>query len=148
MSGARAIRIFPDADRVEAALVEAASTGGGFVDASGYLSFTQLVERCDPARELGRQPATPLTARVVLWSAARQLPAGPFKAFVHEPAFAPEQRDLEKIVVMRTHPIGIAGHRLFVGHRDEALGAQRIPRARIHADRGNGAAVHRDGTAE
>ncbi len=87
MRSGRVLRVFPDGDRVEQALVDAAEHQP-FVDASGYLSFAQLVDECEPARELSRRPCSTLTARVVLWAAAQELPSGPFRAFVQEPAFA------------------------------------------------------------
>ncbi|MHB8873459.1 MAG: PD-(D/E)XK nuclease family protein [Myxococcaceae bacterium] len=84
---AKTVRIFPDGGRVEQALVAAAAETG-FVDASGYLSFAQLVEACGGARKLARRPCSPLTSRAVLWAAARSLAAGPFQGFAHEPSFA------------------------------------------------------------
>ena len=81
------LRIFPDGSRVEQALV-AAAQGPGFVDATGYWSFAQLVERCGGAAGLARRPCTPLTSRWVLSAAASALNGGPFQAFVHEAAFA------------------------------------------------------------
>ena len=83
----RPLRVFPDGDRVEHALLAAAERSD-FVDASGYLSFSQLVERCEGARALGRRPCSPLVARGVLSAVAQALPQGPFKAFAQEPAFA------------------------------------------------------------
>ena len=59
------LRVFPDGDRVEQALLEAAREEP-FVDASSYLSFSQLVERCEGARSLGRRPCSDLVARAVL----------------------------------------------------------------------------------
>lgn len=81
------LRVYPDADRVEQALVEAAAREG-FADASGFLTFAQLIQRCEPVRQLGRRPGAPLASRVVLWSLGKALPAGPFGGFVQEPAFA------------------------------------------------------------
>src|SRR4051812_2620804 len=88
------IRVYPDADRVEEALVAAASGGGGFADGSAFLTFSELVDALGGARALGRRPCSPLTARVVLWSAAQKLGPGPFGDFVHEPAFARAALDL------------------------------------------------------
>lgn len=82
------IRVYPDADRVEEALVAAATEGDGFADGSAFLTFGELVDALGGARALGRRPCSPLTARVVLWSAAQKLGPGPFGDFVHEPAFA------------------------------------------------------------
>src|SRR4051812_21584870 len=88
------IRVYPDADRVEEALVAAASGGGGFADGSAFLTFGELVDALGGARALGRRPCSPLTARVVLWAAAQKLGPGPFGDFVHEPAFARAALDL------------------------------------------------------
>lgn len=82
------LRVLPDTDRVEEALVAEAVARGGFADGSGFLTFGQLVERLGGARRLGRRPVSPLTARVVLWACAQVLGEGPFGPFVHEPAFA------------------------------------------------------------
>ena len=38
------IRVYPDADRVEEALVAAASGSGGFADGSAFLTFSALVD--------------------------------------------------------------------------------------------------------
>ncbi|HLL83660.1 MAG TPA: PD-(D/E)XK nuclease family protein, partial [Longimicrobium sp.] len=84
----RRLRVLPDADRVEEALVAEAAARRGFADGSGFLTFGQLVERLDGSKFLGRRPATPLAARVVLWGCAQALGTGPFGAFVQEPAFA------------------------------------------------------------
>ena len=92
-SGGRVLRVLPDGERVEEALV-AASADTGFADASAFLSFSQFISRFEGARLLDRRPATPLTSRVVLWSAARKLGHGPLGAFVHEPAFARAALDL------------------------------------------------------
>ncbi|MGQ0508652.1 MAG: PD-(D/E)XK nuclease family protein, partial [Myxococcaceae bacterium] len=87
-SSKKTLRVLPDGDRVEEELVETAAEGAGFVDASCFMTFSQLVARCEGARVLERRPVSPLTARVVLWSAARKLGVGPFGLYVHEPAFA------------------------------------------------------------
>ncbi|HVE83929.1 MAG TPA: PD-(D/E)XK nuclease family protein [Myxococcales bacterium] len=88
------IRVFPDADRVEEALVDAAVEGGGFADGSAFLTFGELVDALGGPRALGRRPCSPLTARVVLWAAAQRLGPGPFGASVHEPGFARAALDL------------------------------------------------------
>src|SRR5688572_15817262 len=82
------LRVLPDAERVAEAMVAAAADGNGFVDGSGFVTFMQLVDRIGGAQHMGRRPCSPLTARVVLWSAAREIGPGPFGTFVHEPAFA------------------------------------------------------------
>src|SRR6185295_5179688 len=82
------IRVYPDADRVEEALVAAATEGDGFADGSAFLTFGELVDVLGGARALGRRPCSPLTARVVLWAAAQTLGHRPFGAFLPAPAFA------------------------------------------------------------
>jgi len=77
--------VLPDAARVEEAMLRAADRNGGFVDGSGYCTFAQLLERCQPDTS---RPCSPLTSRIVLWSCAQHLPPGPFGSFVQEPAFA------------------------------------------------------------
>ncbi len=83
----RVLRVLPDGERVEEALVAAAGASG-FADASGSCSFAQFISRFEGARLLDRRRASPLTSRVVMWSAARKLGSGPFGHYVHEPAFA------------------------------------------------------------
>jgi len=90
---ARTLRVLPDAERVEECLLLAAS-GSGFVDASAYLTFGQFVELFEGAKHLGRRPCSPLTARVVLLGAARELGPGPFGSHAREPAFARSALDL------------------------------------------------------
>ncbi|MFZ5471193.1 MAG: PD-(D/E)XK nuclease family protein [Myxococcota bacterium] len=101
----RTIRVYPDAERVEQALVDAAVANAGFVDASAFFSFAQLVQACEGGRHLGRRPASPLTARVVLWAAAHKLPPGPFRGFVNEPAFA--RAALELIFDLKAASCGV-----------------------------------------
>jgi len=84
----RRLRVLPDAERVEEALVAEASEREGFANGRGFLPFGQLVERLEGARQLGRRPATPLTARGVLGSCVQVLGDSPFGHFVQEPAFA------------------------------------------------------------
>jgi len=88
------IRVYPDADRVEEALVAAALRSGGFANGSSFLTFGQLVDSLGGARALERRPCSPLTARVVLWACAQRLGPGPFGDFVQEPAFARAALDL------------------------------------------------------
>lgn len=87
MATLRTLRILPDADRVEQALLEA-SRSAPFVDGRGFCSFAELVEACEPARFLGRAPLSPLAYRLLLADEARALPPGPFGGFVRSPAFA------------------------------------------------------------
>ena len=71
------IRVYPDADRVEEALLSAAAEGDGFADGSSFLTFGELLEALGGARAMGRRPCSPLTARVVLWAEAQRLGPGP-----------------------------------------------------------------------
>jgi ATP-dependent helicase/DNAse subunit B len=94
MSGrTRTLRVFPDAERVEESLLLAAR-GSGFVDASAYLTFGQFVELFEGAKQLGRRPCSPLTSRVVLLGAARELGPGPYGDHAREPSFARSALDL------------------------------------------------------
>ncbi|MBX7099310.1 MAG: hypothetical protein K1X89_16475, partial [Myxococcaceae bacterium] len=87
MASPRTLRILPDADRVEQALLEA-SRSTAFVDGRGFCSFAELIEACEPARFLGRAPLGPLAYRLLISDEARALPPGPFGGFVRSPAFA------------------------------------------------------------
>lgn len=128
MTKARAIlQIFPDAERVEQALVEAAAASR-LVDASAYLTFAQLVDCCEGAKHLRRRPCTPLTARVVLWALARRVRPGPFRSFVEEPAFA--RAALELIFELKA---GALGPREF-SQAVEALPSGRRARGRFLAE--------------
>jgi ATP-dependent helicase/nuclease subunit B len=69
-------------------MIHAAARQRGFVDGSAYCTFAQLLERCGGAPYRGRRFCSPLTSRIVLWSCAQQLKAGPFGAFIYQPAFA------------------------------------------------------------
>ncbi|MBL8955288.1 MAG: PD-(D/E)XK nuclease family protein [Myxococcaceae bacterium] len=84
------LRVFPDAGRVEHALLEA-SRREAFVDATGFWSLSQLVTACAPKthRALSRLAARMLVARLV-----RELPAGPFGAWAKDVAFARGAVDL------------------------------------------------------
>lgn len=84
----RRLRVFPDAERVEQALIEAADEGDGLVDASCFQSFSQLVESLEGARQLSRRACSELACRVLVAAEARALPQGPYRSFAHEPAFA------------------------------------------------------------
>ncbi len=84
---ARRLRIFPDSDRVEQALVEA-SRAGLLVDARGACTFAQLVERCEPARFAGRAPASPFVVPSVLTRLAPSLAREAFGDFACAPDFA------------------------------------------------------------
>src|SRR5262249_37669896 len=90
---ARTLRVLPDTERAEECLLLAASASG-FVDASAFLTFGQFVELFEGAKYLGRRPCSPLTARVVLLGAARELGAGPYGSHAREPAFARSALDL------------------------------------------------------
>src|SRR5260370_34505683 len=69
-------------------MIRAATRQRGFVDGSAYCTFAELRDRCEGGSYRGRRFCSPLTNRIVLWSCAQQLGAGPFGQFVHEPAFA------------------------------------------------------------
>ncbi len=87
MAPHRVLRIFPDSLRVEQALVDATQERA-FVEASGYATFADLLDWCEPARFLGRAACPPITARLVISAAARALPHDAFGAYAREPAFA------------------------------------------------------------
>ncbi len=84
---AKTLHVLPDAERVEEALVAAAQVSR-FVDASEYLTFANLVDWFEGAKQLGRRASSPLTSRIVLQGAARELGPSPYGRFVDEPAFA------------------------------------------------------------
>src|SRR4051812_34733896 len=93
MTGGRVLQVFPDGERVEeAALAQAAIDG--FVDGTHLITFGQLVDWCGEPERLARRPASPLTSRIVLWSAARTLGAQTFGSYVQDPAFARSALDL------------------------------------------------------
>lgn len=75
-------------------MIHAAGRPQGFVDGSAYCTFAQLLDWCGEATYRGRRFCSPLTSRIVLWSCAQQLGAGPFGPFVHEPAFARSASEL------------------------------------------------------
>ncbi len=80
----RTLRVFPDAGRVEHALLEA-SQAAAFVDATGWWSFSQLVSACAP-RSL--EPLSRLAARMLVAGLVRELPEGPFGPWARDVAFA------------------------------------------------------------
>src|SRR5687767_12708171 len=121
------LRVYPDADRVEDVLLTAAAGGTGFVDGSGFMTFGELVDSLEGSRELQRRPCSPLTARVVLWSAAQRLGRGPFGDFVQEPAFARGALDL----VFELKAGNVSPNEL--GRAVDALPASRVDRARFLA---------------
>jgi hypothetical protein len=81
------LRVLPDAERVEQALLDAAATSP-FVDATGFVSIAWLVEACEPARWLKRAPVSPLGARLLVASRVRALGPGVFGDYAREPVFA------------------------------------------------------------
>jgi len=115
----RRIRVLPDAERVEDALLAAAESSR-FVDGSRFLTFAQLVDAFEGAKQLGRRACSPLTARIVLQNAAREAGSGPFGAFVGEPAFARAALDL--ILELK------AGR---VSHSEFATAVESLPESRI-----------------
>ncbi len=123
----RVLRVYPDAARVEEAMVRAAA-GRAFVDGAGYLTFSQLVEALAASEDhSGRRPCPPLTARMVVWACARKLGPGPFGDFVQEPAFARSAQDL--FFELKSGGIDPAGFRLAV----DRFPAGRMERARYLA---------------
>ncbi len=123
---AKTLRVLPDAERVEEALLSAAESSR-FVDASQYISFAQLVDWFEGAKQLGRRACSPLTARIVLQGAARELGPGPYGPFVAEPAFARSALDLVlDLKAGRMSPADFTA-------AAEALPASRISRARFLA---------------
>jgi ATP-dependent helicase/nuclease subunit B len=111
-----ALRIFPDADRVEQALVEAA-TAHAFVDATGYVSIAWLVEACEPARWLKRSPVSPLAARLLMAAAARALGPNAFGDYAREPAFARSAWELvQQLKLQDTGPADLEAAIAGLGH--------------------------------
>jgi ATP-dependent helicase/DNAse subunit B len=86
----RSLRVFPDAGRVEHALLEA-SRRERFVDATGYWSFSQLVMACTPA---GARGLSRFEGRLIISALARELPEGPFGHWAHDAIFAHEAAEL------------------------------------------------------
>src|SRR6478735_3227069 len=123
----RRIAVYPDSERVEAALCRAA-VKTPFVDATGTLSFSQFLDRFEPAKRLGRRSVTSLTARVLVHLAAMQRGGGPFKAFVKEPAFA--RAALELFFDLKSGRLDPAELKASI----EAMPAGRKPRARYLAE--------------
>ncbi|HSP78840.1 MAG TPA: PD-(D/E)XK nuclease family protein, partial [Myxococcaceae bacterium] len=83
----RSLQVFPDTGRRQAAL-RAARGAGGLVRGDSYLTWGGFLEALGGARELGRRPCSPLTARTVVVALAQGLGPTPFGDFVQEPAFA------------------------------------------------------------
>jgi ATP-dependent helicase/nuclease subunit B len=111
-----ALRIFPDADRVEQALLEAAAAQA-FVDATGYVSIAWLVEACEPARWLKRSPVSPLGARLLMAASARALGPDAFGDYAREPAFARSAWDLvQQLKLQDTAPEDLEGAIAGLGH--------------------------------
>lgn len=89
----RRLRVFPDSDRVEQALVEA-SARSSFIDAGGYCSFSQLVDRCEPARLLGRAKAPRLLVRFLTGREAPAIAGEAFGAIAGTPELAASLAEL------------------------------------------------------
>src|SRR5216683_593909 len=83
------LHVLPDAERVEHAMVQAASKGG-LVDGRTYCTFAQLIDEIVAQSKAPRRLCSALTARILIGSSAQALPTGPFGDFVDEPAFARE----------------------------------------------------------
>lgn len=119
MSRVRLLRVFPDSLRVEQALVDA-TQDRAFVEASGYCTFADLIDWCEPARFLGRSECPPLTARLIISAAVRSAPSpmgegapegrvrgsraagSPFGAYALEPAFARAAHDLFQALALQS----------------------------------------------
>ncbi|MFT3841819.1 MAG: PD-(D/E)XK nuclease family protein [Myxococcaceae bacterium] len=101
MSRVRVLRVFPDSLRVEQALVDA-TQDRAFVEASGYCTFADLIDWCEPARFLGRSECPPLTARLIISAAVRGGDRGsPFGAYALEPTFARAAHDLFQALALQ-----------------------------------------------
>ncbi len=87
------LRVLPDAERVEQALLDAAATSP-FVDATGFVSIAWLVDACEPAKWLKRAPVAPLGARLLVAAQVRSLGPGVFGDYAKEPVFARAAWDL------------------------------------------------------
>lgn len=84
--------VVPDSDRVEQWLLDA-SRRSDFVDLRGVCTFSQLVERCEPALFSRRVPADPLLVRFTFGQLARTH-AGAFGALAIAPEFAAQVQEL------------------------------------------------------
>ncbi len=138
MAPHRVLRVFPDSLRVEQALVVA--TGDRpFVEATGYCTFADLLDWCEPAQSLGRAPCPPLTARLAVSAAARALPREAFGDYALEPAFARAAVDLfQHLALQGSSPDELerVGRQLPEGRRPRVLflaGLFRAYRARLKA---------------
>ncbi|HEX8440509.1 PD-(D/E)XK nuclease family protein [Archangium sp.] len=83
----RTLQVFSDNGRRQAAL-RAVRSSAGLVRGDSFFTWDGFLEALGGARELGRRPCSPLTARTVVASLAQGLGDTPFGDFVHEPAFA------------------------------------------------------------
>ncbi|MEN9797874.1 MAG: hypothetical protein RL653_1570 [Pseudomonadota bacterium] len=72
---------------MEEALVRAAATSG-FVDAAGFCTFAQLLQKLEPARLLGRAVASDLSLQWLVRACAVRAGQGPFGTWALTPAFA------------------------------------------------------------
>jgi RecB family exonuclease len=80
---------------VEQALLEQTERrAGGFLDASGFCSFSQLVEWCEPTRDSGLAVATPVLLQGVTWAVALERGQPVLGDSVRRPEFAQALVDL------------------------------------------------------
>lgn len=119
------LRVFPDGERVDAALREAsrisAEAGVGVVDASGFVSFAELLALLTAGS--ARRPCTPLEARAtVLALTVRR--EGPFGGYGRSSAFGRAAVDLFEEL-----KLGAAGASE-LGAAGQALGGRQ--RERLH----------------
>ncbi len=87
MLAERTLVVLPDSDRVEQALVDAVAHRG-FVDASGFVSFGQLLQWCEPARVAGKVPVGRLELRALVGRLAPERCREAFGDFATTPDFA------------------------------------------------------------
>jgi RecB family exonuclease len=140
------LRVFPDAERVDAALREAsrisAAAGVGVVDASGFVGFAELLALLTGGAE--RMPCAPLEARATVMAlmARRE---GPFGGYGRSSAFARAAVELFeelKLGGAGASELGAAGRTLGGRQRDRLhflgelfLDYQKALRTRGWADR-------------
>lgn len=98
----RRLKVVPDSDRLEQALIDAAAVSD-FVDASGVCTLGQLVEKCEPARWAGVAPAEPLQVRAMIALHAAELAENAFGAAARSAELAANVQEL--IAHLRTQAV-------------------------------------------
>lgn len=140
------LRVFPDAERVEAAVREASrisgEAGAPVVETSGFVSFAEVLAALTARSQ--RRACTPLQARSVL-SALTDSREGPFGAYARTPSFARAAVELFeelKLGNAGASELGAAAQALGGRKRERLLflgelflGYQKAMRARAWADR-------------